>query len=88
MLGFVSDCVVTVGKLSFLEPGESHFLNVMMVEPKIVYVIDCSTDKTHKYVDNGVFFDGRRKTLEGYGKHQQLPAPTSGKKHYTEWMKE
>ena len=34
---------------------------------KIHFVADSTTDRVYRYVDNGVFFDGRRKTLAKYG---------------------
>ena len=34
---------------------------------KIQYIPDRVTNEVHPYVDNGIFLDGRRKTLKEYG---------------------
>ena len=44
----------------------------MMAKPsKVVTVVDPSTDREHRHIDNGVFLDGRTKTLKGHGLTQQ-----------------
>ena len=42
-----------------------------MKQGKVVTAVDSSTDRVHRYIDNGVFLDGRTKTLKGYGLTQQ-----------------
>ena len=43
----------------------------MTKQSKVVMVVDPSTDRAHRHIDNGVFLDGRTKTLKGYGLTQQ-----------------
>ena len=48
----------------------------MMKQSKMVTVVDPSTDRAHRCIDNGVFLDGRTKTLKGHGltQHHQVTA--------------
>ena len=43
----------------------------MTKQSKLVTVVDPSTDRVHRYIDNGIFLDGRTKTLKGHGLTQQ-----------------
>ena len=41
------------------------FKNGNNMEDKIIWRVDPKTDTVQKFVDNGVFLDGRKKTLDG-----------------------
>ena len=50
--------------------SEGHFKDIFlkkMKQEKVVSVVDSKTDRVHRYVDNGVFLDGRSKTLTKHG---------------------
>ena len=46
----------------------------MTKQSKLVTVVDPSTDRVHRYIDNGIFLDGRTKTLKEHGltQHNQV----------------
>ena len=46
------------------------------MEDKIVWRADPKTDTIQKFVDNGVFFDGRKKTLDEAPKNSHKTAGT------------
>ena len=70
-----------MGKLSF----SSYIfliLTVMTKPSKVVTVVDPSTDRVHRHIDNGIFLDGRTQTLKGRRltqKHQVTPTGHTNK---------
>ena len=51
---------------------------------RVVTAIDSSTDKVHRYIDNGTFWDGRAKTLKECGMTQQHPTTSTRHTNKTE----
>ena len=50
-----------------------------MAKPsKVVTVVDPSTNRVHRYIDNGIFLDERTKTLKGHGLTQQHQVTPTG----------
>ena len=47
---------------------------------EIVWVVDSKTDRVHPYVDNGVFYDGRKKALNIAAKTQETQAKNPPKR--------
>ena len=47
------------------------FLWKMKKQGEMVTAVDSSADRVHRHIDNGVFLDGRAKTLKGHGLTQQ-----------------
>lgn len=66
---------------------------------KVVSVVDSKTDQVHRYVDNGLFLDGRAKTLKKCGlnptgrtpwkrrKHTRNEGKTGGNRNVTEFLR-
>ena len=38
---------------------------------KVAWIVDSKTDTVNRYVDNGVFYDGRQKTLQNSDKNRR-----------------
>ena len=69
-----------IGKIVFLSTGlrlgidservaVSYLFSFLwkMKQDKVATAVDSSTGRVHRYINNGVFLDGRIKTLKGYG---------------------
>ena len=41
------------------------------MQEKVAWIVDSKTDTVNRYVDNGVFYDGRQKTLQNSDKNQR-----------------
>ena len=59
--------------MSGYSDGMGYFFSFLwkMKQGKVVAAVDSSTDRAHRHINNGVFLDGRTKTLKGYGLTQQ-----------------
>ena len=55
---------------------------------KVVTAIDSSTDRVHRYINNGIFLDGRTKTLKGHGLTQQHQVTPTGNTNKNKGSKE